>query len=87
MSVCMLCTVCQWCLDEDTHQQQCSELGLHKNDRQAELLEEIEEVRICGLVRNSDWAGLPGSVVTCAVSGCKLRSLCFAVNLDVCVDR
>ena len=40
LPVCMLCTVCRWYLYEGTHQH-CQQLGLHKNDRQAELLQEM----------------------------------------------
>ena len=48
---------------------------MHKNDRQVELLEEISEVRIHGLVKSLEWADRPVSYyVTFAVSGSKPRS-------------
>ena len=52
-SICTLCTVCRRYLDEGTHHH-CEELGIHKNDREAELLNELYDVRICGLVRSSE---------------------------------
>ena len=55
------CTTVNSVEEESTHRHSltpqlysCQELGIHKNDREAELFNELYDVRICGLVKSSE---------------------------------